>query len=321
MKLQQRIWIIFILLSLTLLVVAGFVQPETVFPVLNSLLMIGLGLGLGLLLARRFGLSWGLFGAGALTFIGSQVLHIPFNSYLLNPLLVKITPQPTPGSSQLALWALLLGLSAGIFEETTRYLVLRFWRKDVTTWKQSLMFGAGHGGTEAIILGVLAFVGFIQISYYTRMGTDALQASMDSTRLEALNATITTYWNYPWYEHLWGAFERLSVLPVHLAATVMVFRSVNRKQPAWYLAAILWHALVDFAAVFASQTWSIPLTEGIIFLLGLTGVGIVFALRTPDPIPVEEPTPSIQPEPAPLPLEPVQEKPITKESLEESRYD
>ena len=79
MKLQRRILTIFILLSLTLLAVAAFTRPETVFPVLNSLLMIGLGLGLGILLARRFGLSWGLYGVGALTFIGSQVLHIPFN--------------------------------------------------------------------------------------------------------------------------------------------------------------------------------------------------------------------------------------------------
>ncbi|MFN2144218.1 MAG: YhfC family intramembrane metalloprotease, partial [Anaerolineales bacterium] len=302
MKLQQRIWIILILLCLVLLAVAGFAQPETVFPVLNALLMIGLGLGLGMLLAKRFGLSWGLFGAGALTFIGSQVLHIPFNNYLLNPLLAKITPQPTPGSTQLVIWALLLGLSAGVFEETARYLVLRFWRRDVTTWKKSLMFGAGHGGTEAIILGVLAFVAFIQISYYTRTGTAALQASMDAARFNALNATIAAYWNTQWYEHLWGAFERMSVLPVHLAATVLVFRSVNRRQFGWYLAAILWHALVDFVAVFASQTWSIPITEGIIFLLGLLGVAIVFAMRTPDPEPEETPEPSIQPEPAPFPL-------------------
>lgn len=310
-----------LLLSLTLLVAAGFSQPQSIFPVLTSLLMIGLGLGLGILLARRYNLPWGLYGVGALTFIASQVLHIPFNSYVLNPLLSKISPQPTPGSSQLLIWALLLGLSAGVFEETARYLVLRFWRKDITTWKQSLMFGAGHGGIEAILLGVLSFISFIQISYYTQMGTETLQASMDVARFEALNATIAAYWNADWYTYLWGAFERLSVLPIHLAATVIVFRSVTRKQPLWYLAAVAWHTLVDFVAVYVSQSWSIPATEGLIFLLGLTGLGIVFALREPDPAPQEAPTMSIQPEPAPLPVAAVQEKPITQESLEESRYD
>lgn len=321
MKLQRRIGIIILLLSLGLLLAAGLSQPESVFPVLTSLLMIGLGLGLGFLLARRYGLSWGLYGAGALTFIASQALHIPFNSYVLNPLLAKIAPQPVPGSTQLVVWALLLGLSAGVFEETARYLVLRFWRKDVTTWKKSLMFGAGHGGIEAIFLGILSFITLIQISYYTQLGTETLRTSLDSARFEAINATISSYWNVEWYTYLWGAFERLSVLPIHLAATVLVFRSVRRKQPAWYLAAVAWHTLVDFVAVYVSQTWSIPATEGLIFLLGLTGLGIVFALREPDPAPQETPPVFIQPAPAPLPLEAVQEKPITKESLEKSRYD
>lgn len=321
MKLQRRIGFIILFFSLALLAIAGLSRPERITPVLTSLLMIGLGLGLGILFARRYGLSWGLYGAGALTFIASQVLHIPFNSYVLNPLLAKITPQPTPGSTQLIIWAVLLGLSAGIFEETARYIVLRFWRKDVTTWKQSLMFGAGHGGIEAILLGVLAFVTFVQVSYYTQLGTEVLQASMDSTRFEAINAAVSAYWSTDWYAFLWGAFERLSVLPVHLSATVLVFRSVRRKQPAWYLAAVAWHTVVDFVAVYVSQSWSIPATEGLIFLLGLLGLGIIFALREPDPAPAEEPILSIQPEPAPFPIEAVQEKPITKESLEESRYD
>ena len=40
--------------------------------------MIILPVLLGFWLTRRFKLSWKLFLAGALTFIASQVLHIPF---------------------------------------------------------------------------------------------------------------------------------------------------------------------------------------------------------------------------------------------------
>ncbi|MGD2026687.1 MAG: YhfC family glutamic-type intramembrane protease [Anaerolineales bacterium] len=321
MKLKRAILLIILLVSAALLLTVGISQPETVFPVLNTFLMIGLGLGLGILLAQRFGLPWALYGAGALTFIASQVLHIPFNAYLLNPLLAKIAPAPQPGSTSLAVWGVLLGLSAGIFEETARYLMLKFWRKDVTTWRLSLMFGAGHGGIEAILVGLAAFIGFLQLFNYRQMSPEALRALAEGPQLEGLQAVIGTYWNYNWYEHLWGALERFSVLPVHLSATVMVYRGVREGKFRWYLAAVAWHALVDFFAVFAAQSWGIPLTEGILFLIGLLSWGIVFLLKEPAKPALSEPPAPVDPAPEELLIPPAQEKPITEESLEESRYE
>ena len=321
MKLKRAIIIIISLTSAVLLLTVGISQPETIFPVLNTFLMIGLGLGLGILLAQRFGLPWAVYGAGLLTFIASQVLHIPFNAYLLNPLLAKIAPTPQPGSTSLAVWGVLLGLSAGIFEETARYLVLKFWRKDVTTWRLSLMFGAGHGGIEAILVGVVAFIGFLQLFNYRQMSPEALRTLMEGSQLEALQAAIGTYWNYNWYEHLWGALERFSVLPVHLSATVMVYRGVRQGKFRWYLAAVAWHALIDFFAVFASQSWGIPITEGILFLLGLLSWGIVFLLKeTAEPAKTGT-SEIVEPAPEQPTVLPALEKPITEESLEDSRYE
>jgi uncharacterized membrane protein YhfC len=48
-----------------------------------------------------------------------------------------------------------LGLSAGFFEESARYVVYRWWARDARTWSQGLMLGAGHGGIESILLGFL----------------------------------------------------------------------------------------------------------------------------------------------------------------------
>lgn len=309
-----------VLAGAALLVFLGLTQPDTVVPALNALLMIGLGLGLGFILRHRFGLPWGLYAAGALTFILSQVGHIPFNAYVLNPLLGKIAPQPMPGSSDLVIWAVLLGLSAGVFEETARYLVLRFWRRDVQSWRLSLMFGAGHGGIEAIIIGILAFIAFFQLVFYRQFDPQAISGLTEGPQLEALRQTLSAYWGANWYEHLWGSLERLSVLSIHLSATVLVYYAVQRRNLLWYLAAVLWHTLVDFFAVFASQTWSIPLTEGIIFLFGLIGWGIVFLLRERD---VEELEPvDAQPviEPPVTPVTPA-DKPLTTKDLEESRYE
>lgn len=322
MKTKQIITAGFVLLGIALLTTLGVSQPETIIPALNSFLMIGLGLILGFYLSHRFGLSWGLFGAGALTFIASQVLHIPFNYYLLNPFLARIAPQPTPGSRDLIFWGILLGLSAGVFEETARYLVLRFWRKEVQSWKQTIMFGAGHGGIEAVLLGLIGFISFLQLVFYRQLGAENLASMAEGSQLEALQSVLRSYWNLNWYEHLWGTLERFSVVSIHLSATVLVYQSLRRKNLFWYLAAILWHTLVDFFAVYAGQSWGIPTTEAILFGLGLLGWGIVFLLKDSHPPPQTEPSTQIEnPQPAPLPKPAVQEQSITKESLEESRYE
>jgi uncharacterized membrane protein YhfC len=313
-----------IILILAILVIWIATQrPETILPALNALLMIALGLGIGVLFAKKWGVNWGLFGVGALTFIFSQVLHIPFNTFLLNPFLAEKFPNAGPGSPDLLWWGLFLGLSAGLFEETARYLVLRFWRKDVTTWEKSMMFGAGHGGSEAVIIGIITFIAFFQLMAYRQIDLNALAEKYNADQITNLRITLDTYWNYKWYEHLWGAVERFSVLPVHLAATVMVYRGVRDKKIVWYLAAVAWHTAVDCFAVFSGQSWGIPLTELILFVFGMFGWGIVFLLRRQEPAP-EMQAPEFEPQtpPAsPIVESPAIEKPITKESLEESRYE
>jgi len=52
---------------------------------LNSLLMIALPLGLGVFLVKRLRVEWKTFGIGAVIFVASQILHIPFNFWVLSP--------------------------------------------------------------------------------------------------------------------------------------------------------------------------------------------------------------------------------------------
>ncbi|MBI3242288.1 MAG: YhfC family intramembrane metalloprotease, partial [Chloroflexi bacterium] len=117
---------------------------------LNALLMMALGVGLGLFLARRLNLRWGLFGVGAVTFVASQVVHIPLNYGLTWLFANHVLPGP-PAEWQLLFNVTVLGLTAGLCEETARYAVYRWWIRSARTWREALMFGAGHGGIEAIL--------------------------------------------------------------------------------------------------------------------------------------------------------------------------
>jgi len=82
---------------------------------LNGLLMIAIPLILGVVLARRWRLSWGLFGVGAATFVASQLLHIPFNNLVLTPFVTERGMFAAGGLAFVtaALWHALSSCAAG----------------------------------------------------------------------------------------------------------------------------------------------------------------------------------------------------------------
>ena len=181
---------------------------------LNGLLMIALPLALGVFLVRRLRLSWGIFGVGGLTFVASQVVHLPFNHWVLQPFLMRFGLGPESGPAGLVAVALMLGLSAGVFEEGARYLAYRYGLRRAREWSQGVLFGAGHGGVEAILLGVLALVGLMQAVAYR--GVD-LATLLPPGQVAAAQAQLAAYWESPWYFALLGALERAerAVRPNH----------------------------------------------------------------------------------------------------------
>jgi uncharacterized membrane protein YhfC len=244
---------------------------------LNALLMIAMPLVLGVYLYRKLGSEWRIFGIGAMTFVVSQVFHIPFNAGLLAPWMALLGLDPDV-SIHLAIIAFLLGLSAGLFEEIARYIVYKFYIKEARnrTWGNGLMFGAGHGGIEAIILGVLVVYGFVRLFALKDANLEVL---IPADQLEVVRAQVELYWSAPWYATILGAMERAATLCFHMSATLIVLQAFRRKNILWLFFAILWHTVVDAIAVFASQTWSIYLTEALIVGAGILALGIIFAFR------------------------------------------
>jgi len=240
---------------------------------IQILLMLGLPVALWLLVRRRPGVTWGLIGAGALTFIASQVVHLP-----LNWALGLLTGERGVALWPLPLMALIAGLSAGVCEEGARYLVLRFWRREARSWDQGVAFGAGHGGIEAILLGLLVVVNLATMAILHRAGPESLGLSGEMA--EQVRAQIETFWSIPWYMPLLGGLERAFALTIQIAMTLLVVRSLTRNNPGWLGAAILGHALVDGVAVWlVGLGWAAEAIEGVVLLLALGAGAIILALH------------------------------------------
>lgn len=241
---------------------------------INFGLMVGMPLALGYGLARMFHVKPGLFALGAVTFIASQVVHIPLNLGLTYLFSVGLLPAPPLGYT-LGFNAIVLGLTAGLCEEIARYLVYQHWLKAQRTWPEALMFGTGHGGIEAIILGVLGFINFLALTLLQDMVPAAQQA--------AAAQQLAELWRAPWYTALFGALERVFAMTFHVAMAVVIWRAVLHRNLGWVVFAIAWHAFLDAGVVYLASTAGAEWAEGFLFALTFINLGLIFYLRRGQP--------------------------------------
>jgi uncharacterized membrane protein YhfC len=231
---------------------------------LNSLLMIMMPLLLGIWLVHRYRVSWKLFLIGAAGFVASQIGHIPFNQFVLDPLTDGIL-EPGKTLGRVLFVALLYGLSAGLFEEVTRYIFYYF-RKSMRGWDEGLMFGAGWGGIEAIFLGLLAATTIINVYIYQNGLLEnfmsAEQLANSAQEITAATAQIEQLVNSPPWMFLLGAVERVFAIIIQISLSILVLQAFVRRNILWLFVAIAWHTLVDAIAVVGLlQEWDPLLIE------------------------------------------------------------
>lgn len=231
---------------------------------------------LGAYLRRWHGTSWVLFGIGAVTFIASQVVHIPLNYGLTALFRQPWMPGPAP-EWRLAFNAVVLGLTAGLCEETARYLVLRFWARTARTWRQGVMFGAGHGGIESVLVGLTVALTLVNMIVLRTMDVSALPLPPEQAAVAA--AQVEAFWQTPLYLPLLAAAERLMAMLLHIALATLIMHGVVRKRlwPLWV--AIAWHALANAVTVYVNGTWGPVASEGALAVLSLGSVALLWATR------------------------------------------
>ena len=217
-------------------------------------LMLALPVVVGLWIRRRHGVGWRVYLAGGVTFVASQVVHLPLN-YALG----MLTGRWGVGLLPLPLLALAAGLSAGTCEQVARWVALRFMLRRTRGWSQALQFGAGHGGFEAIIFGLLALSTIVSMVAMQLAGTQALGLSGNSAA--QAEQALTAFWSAGWYTPVVAGLERAFAITFHIAMSVLVMRAITRRQAGYLLAAIAAHAAFDAWAVWGSRTLGVLWVE------------------------------------------------------------
>lgn len=175
-------------------------------------------------------------------------------------------------------------LAAGVFEETGRFAAYKTVMKKRTDPKESVMYGLGHGGIEAIILVGVNYLSFAALAVLINSaGLDsviALTTGGDPEIAEVARAQIEGFMSMTFGTVIVGVFERIVAMAFHTASSVIVFESAKVKGKTYlYPVCILIHALIDVPAALY-QRGVMPLYAAYPFLIAGTAAAVYFAVRS-----------------------------------------
>jgi uncharacterized membrane protein YhfC len=202
-----------------------------------------------------------------------------------------------------------------MFEEVARFVTFRFWRKDARTWSQGLMVGAGHGGIESLLLGLLFVINMVVLAGISRGYFTSLvpQGALPET-LAHLDALIAL----PWYDKLLGGVERVLAIILHLSLSLMVLRAARKGSIVWLVLAILWHATFNAVALIVAALTNAVTVEAVLALLAAGSLLLILRWRDEPQEILEEETAPASP-PATRPRRPLEASDVS-DRLDETRY-
>jgi len=300
-----------------------------------ALIMIALPLGIGWFLTQQqqpqkeqtvsalWRTNLPYLARGAACFVASQIIHIPLLQIVVLPLLSSKwgidASDTTLAGKPLILLALVLGLMAGICEEVCRWIFLFYQSRllkdqadknfhssssssSLSFWNV-VWFGIGHGGCEAILVGLIALSTLPNmIMFRTQPNVlDEFSQTLTETQMDQLQHQITEYWNAEASKVILGPLERFFAMTLHVALSLQVWKCFEgnvfnppietsaaqpqrqreqrqeQQQSTNYSAvtyAIGLHTGINAAAVIVVRTWGLYATE---LVLGL--VSFPFAVK------------------------------------------
>ena len=160
--------------------------------------------------------------------------------------------------------------AAAVFEETGRILAMKFCMKKRLDFQNALMYGFGHGGIEAVLLGGLANIS--TLSSMLMINSGAMQnalAALSSEAAEQTAAKLSSLWTTPAPVFFVSGIERLGAIILHVGLSLLIYRAVSTGKRGVAALAYAIHFAVDFFAVAFAAVLPIYVLEIIIVALAV----------------------------------------------------
>ena len=262
--------------------------------VLGTVLMIVVPLVIAIIWTKKKKERFTTVLVGAATFLlFAVILEKPLQAVLIAPTQMGLSDT---GISQFlnarpVLWAFIVGLFPGVFEETGRLVAYKTVLKKRKNRETSISHGIGHGGFEVMYLMGVTYATYIAYAVMINDGTFGtvvdqvmVQAPGQADSLVTVASGIASF---SFANLALSIVERVFAVLFHIGASIIVFYACKDKGRLWlYPLAILIHTAMDFIAGLTTVgVWKLPVwaLEGIFAIFGvLTFCGAFFLLYKKD---------------------------------------
>lgn len=179
-------------------------------------------------------------------YLSSQVLENILHRIVLQPQADGTIALRTENPWLYVLYAV---AAAAIFEETGRWVIF-YWlqKKRPLTFRDGVAYGLGHGGIEALFIGISGLLSLFVLAHLVSQGNSPLLAKLPQ-------ATISYVQKLQAGQIYLLAFERILALAIQVFLTFWVWTAVKDKKLGYFLAALGFHALIDLAPVLVQVGW------------------------------------------------------------------
>lgn len=212
------------------------------------------------------------FIGGATFFVSALVLE-----QILHSVVFAVSGDVITGN--IWLYGLYGGLAAGLFEETGRWVTMRYVMKGKLSLPGAMVYGIGHGGVEAILIVGMTSVNNLLTAFMINSGAiEGTLSQLDEATRSATVDQLSALWTLPSYQFFLGGVERIFAMVLHFALSVIVYQAVRQEKKSYWLLAFGIHAFVDFITVVTANYWNILFVELLLVAMVAGAVWLAVAL-------------------------------------------
>lgn len=241
---------------------------------ISALVTAGVFAALFCILKIRFKQPWQPFLAGCLTFLVTVMI--------LEPALHQVVLSSAAGTtiqSNIWLYGLYGAFAATLFEETGRFITMKFFLKKYHNQDiAGIMYGAGHGGFEAFMLLGITMISNIAVALSVNSGTLAAQtAGLDAASLSAVQTQVMQLCTTPAWMYALGIVERLFAITAQIAMSMLMWRGVVKTNVGYIALACAFHFFMDSVSVISSAFIGAVGTE---IIIAVTALGMILVAKS-----------------------------------------
>lgn len=143
------------------------------------------------------------------------------------------------------LYALYGGAAAAVFEETGRIFAAKTFLRGRNDPRNAFMYGAGHGGVEALTIGVVTQISNLSLAATINAGkAGELLSTLSGAQYDAAVEQLGALCGESSAFFLAG-YERVLALALHICLSLILFRGLRDHKPRLVVLCYLLHLALD----------------------------------------------------------------------------